>query len=187
MSRFHSSRREFLRAAGADAGATLLSPPSLLGESVMAGENGVASQSEGPADYTLMIATKPIELAPHRIVSVTTYNGQFPGPLLRFKEGERVTIDVHNETDTPEQLHWHGQFISPDVDGAAEEGTPFIPPHGSRRISFVPRPTGFRFYHTHVRAGANLTRQANTAGWLDRFTLNRNSTPATTTAKSSLR
>ena len=97
-----------------------------------------------------------MEIAPNRILSVTTYNGQFPGPLLRFREGERVTIDVHNQTDTPEQLHWHGQFVSTEVDGAAEEGTPFIPPQGSRRISFEPKPSGFRFYHTHVRAGANL-------------------------------
>jgi FtsP/CotA-like multicopper oxidase with cupredoxin domain len=110
------------------------------------------------ADYSLTIATKPIELAPKRIVSVTTYNGQFPGPLLRFKEGQRVTVDVLNETDVPEQLHWHGQAIPSDVDGASEERTPFIPPHGSRRISFVPRPSGFRFYHTHVRAGSDLSR-----------------------------
>ncbi len=97
-----------------------------------------------------------MELAPNRIISTTTYNGQFPGPLLRFKEGQQVTVDIHNQTDTPEQLHWHGQFVSTDVDGAAEEGTPFIPPHGSRRIAFVPKPSGYRFYHTHVRAGANL-------------------------------
>lgn len=156
MSCFPLSRRNFLTTAGAAVGTTLLSSPSLLNLSVMAGENGASAQSQGPADHTLTIATKPIELAPNRIISVTTYNGQFPGPLLRLKEGERVTIDIRNETDTPEQLHWHGQFVSPDVDGAAEEGTPFIPPHGSRRISFVPRPSGFRFYHTHVRAGADL-------------------------------
>src|SRR5450755_1461702 len=157
MSRFDAHRRNFIKVAGAAAGATLLSTSDLLSQSATAGDNGSASQSERPADYTLTIATKPIELAPNRIVSVTTYNGQFPGPLLRLKEGERVTINIRNETDTPEQLHWHGQFLSTDVDGAAEEGTPFIPPHGSRRISFVPRPSGFRFYHTHVRAGANLS------------------------------
>jgi len=115
-----------------------------------------ASQASGPADYTLTIAVKPVELAPNCIVSTTTYNGQFPGPLLRFQEGKQVTIDIHNDTDTPEQLHWHGQFLSTDVDGSSEEGTPFIPPHGSRRITFVPKPSGYRFYHTHVRAGANL-------------------------------
>ena len=41
----------------------------------------------------------------------TTYNDQFPGLVLRFKEGQRVTVDVPNETDVPEQLHWHGQAI----------------------------------------------------------------------------
>jgi len=37
-----------------------------------------------------------------------------------------------------------------------EEGTPFVSAHGKRRITFTPRPAGFRFYHTHNRAGANL-------------------------------
>jgi FtsP/CotA-like multicopper oxidase with cupredoxin domain len=152
MSRFHLSRRSFLRAAGAAAGTAVFSPADLLAQGPVA----VAAPSDAPADYTLTIATKPIELAPNHIVSVTTYNGQFPGPLLRLKEGQRITVDIRNETDTPEQLHWHGQFLSTDVDGAAEEGTPFIAPHGSRRISFVPKPSGLRFYHTHVRARANL-------------------------------
>jgi hypothetical protein len=47
-------------------------------------------------------------------------------------------------------------MVPPDVDGAAEEGTPFLPAHGKRRIVFTPRPAGLRFYHTHNRAGANL-------------------------------
>src|SRR5262249_28277695 len=83
---------------------------------------------------------------------------QFPGPLLRFTEGERVVVDLRNDSDVPEQVHWHGQSVPADVDGAAEEGTPFVPPHGTRRISFVPRPAGFRFVHTHVAAGADLAR-----------------------------
>ncbi len=117
----------------------------------------VSSQSAiSPADYTLRIGASPVEIAPKRILSTITYNGQFPGPLLRFKEGQQVIVDVHNDTDTPEQLHWHGQFVSPDVDGAAEEGTPFIPGRGMRRIVFTPRPSGLRFYHTHNRAGADL-------------------------------
>ena len=63
------------------------------------------------ADYTLRIATGLVELAPDHIVSTTLYNGQFPGPLLRFKEGQRVDVDIHNDTDTPELVHWHGQII----------------------------------------------------------------------------
>ena len=66
-------------------------------------------------------------------------------------------MDVFNETDTPEQLHWHGQMVPTSIDGAAEEGTPFVPAHGKRRLVFTPRPAGFRFYHTHNRAGADLS------------------------------
>ena len=110
------------------------------------------------ADYSLRIATGLIELAPEHIVSTTLYNGQFPGPLLRFKEGQQAIIDVHNDTDTPELVHWHGQIIPSEVDGAAEEGTPYVPAHGMQRITFVPKPAGFRLYHTHVAAGGALNR-----------------------------
>jgi FtsP/CotA-like multicopper oxidase with cupredoxin domain len=110
------------------------------------------------ADYTLRIGTGLIELAPEHIVSTTLYNGQFPGPLIRFKEGRRVVVDIYNDTDTPEQVHWHGQMIPSDVDGAAEEGSPFVPAHGMRRIAFVPKPAGLRFVHTHVVAGNDLNR-----------------------------
>jgi FtsP/CotA-like multicopper oxidase with cupredoxin domain len=117
---------------------------------------GALGQPDSRADHVLHIAATPIEIAPKRIVSVMTYNGQFPGPLLRFKEGRLATVDIHNDTDTPEQLHWHGQMVPTDVDGAAEEGTPFVPAHGMRRVTFTPRPSGLRFYHTHNRAGADL-------------------------------
>jgi FtsP/CotA-like multicopper oxidase with cupredoxin domain len=104
-----------------------------------------AESTAEKADYTLRIGTGLVELAPDHIVSTTLYNGQFPGPLLRFKEGQEVIVDVHNDTDTPELVHWHGQMIPSDVDGAAEEGTPFVPAHGIRRISFVPSLRGSGF------------------------------------------
>ena len=110
------------------------------------------------ADHTIRIANSLVELGPDLIVSTKTYNGQFPGPLLRMREGKRVVVDIHNDTDTPEQLHWHGQVLPADVDGAAEEGTPFIPAHGMRRVAFTPGPSGFRFFHSHVGARTDLTQ-----------------------------
>jgi FtsP/CotA-like multicopper oxidase with cupredoxin domain len=154
MKAFSGSRREFLKLAGTLASASFIGPRSVLGPADLLVE-GVQSAASN-ADYTLRIAASPIEIAHNRIVSATTYNGTFPGPLLRFTEGQPVVIDVFNDTDTPEQLHWHGQCVPTDVDGAAEEGTPYVPAHGMRRIAFTPRPSGFRFYHTHNRAGADL-------------------------------
>ena len=149
------SRRNFLKTAGVVAGSSLVSP-------AMTGAAALSVQSDNPsakaeADYTIRIAAAPIEIAPNKIISIKTYNGQFPGPLLRFKEGQPVTVDLVNDTNTPEQLHWHGQLVPVDVDGAAEESTPYIPAHGKRQISFVPKPAGYRFYHSHNRAGADLS------------------------------
>ena len=154
MMELSESRRRFLKTAGLTAGTLLLHSGAIVAEasvSTQTNDSPVAPSESGSADHTLLIKTSPIEIAPKRIISVTTYNGQFPGPLLRFKEGRLVTIDIFNDTDVPEQLHWHGQMVPVDVDGAAEEGTPFIPAHGKRRIVFTPRPAGFRFYHTHNR------------------------------------
>src|SRR6516162_6740134 len=117
-----------------------------------------ADEATEKAGYTLRIATGLVELAPQHIVSTTLYNGQFPGPLLRLEEGKRVTVDVHNDTDWPELVHWHGLMVPSEVDGAAEEGTAYIPPHSVQRISFVPKPSGFRFYHTHVVPRDDLSR-----------------------------
>ncbi|HEY1927815.1 MAG TPA: multicopper oxidase domain-containing protein [Caulobacteraceae bacterium] len=109
------------------------------------------------ADYAIRIVDSKIELAPGVEIATTTYNDQFPGPLVRLHEGRRVVVDIHNDTGRPEQLHWHGQKLPVDVDGSQEEGTPYIPAHGSRRIAFTPGPAGFRFYHTHVTAGSDLS------------------------------
>jgi FtsP/CotA-like multicopper oxidase with cupredoxin domain len=154
-----TTRREFLALAGTAVCAGVLPSRTSLGlaETFASLGLGPAQQSDlRSPDYLLRIASRPVEIAPKHIVSAITYNDQFPGPLLRFKEGQTATIEVHNDTDTPEQLQWHGQMVSTDVDGAAEEGTPFIPARGMRRLVFTPRPSGLRFYHTHNRAGADL-------------------------------
>jgi FtsP/CotA-like multicopper oxidase with cupredoxin domain len=150
------SRREFLKVTALSAASALIVPKHGLASAAIDTAQPEAYGPAAAADYTLRIKSSAIEIAPKRIISVTTYNGEFPGPLLRFHEGQQVAIDIFNDTDSPEQLHWHGQKVSTDVDGAAEEGTPYIPAHGQRRVMFTPQPSGFRFYHTHNRAGANL-------------------------------
>jgi FtsP/CotA-like multicopper oxidase with cupredoxin domain len=147
-------RRAFLKAAGGGLCAARL---ARLAEAAEPMPDHDAPASSAQADHVLHIGSGLVEVGPQRFLSMTTYNGSFPGPLLRFKEGRSVTVDVHNDTDTPEQLHWHGQQVPVSVDGAAEEGTPYIPAHGMRRVVFTARPAGLRFYHTHLRAGGDLS------------------------------
>ena len=72
-------RRDFIRLSGLAA----LAPG--IGESSPS-DTGPAAKPVSKADHTLRIATGLVELAPEHIVSTTLYNGQFPGPLLRFRD-----------------------------------------------------------------------------------------------------
>jgi FtsP/CotA-like multicopper oxidase with cupredoxin domain len=110
------------------------------------------------ADFTIRIAPATVEIAPRKVVKTIAYNGAVPGPLLRMKEGQPITIDVFNDTGDAEIVHWHGLQIPSAVDGSMEEGTPMLPAHGSARYTFTPKPSGTRWYHTHVAAGRNLKR-----------------------------
>jgi len=141
------NRREFLKISGA-------------ASALAAGASPALEAAEAKADVTLHIAPMTLEVGHGKTIQTTGYNGSAPGPLLRFREGKAVTIDVYNDTDVPETLHWHGQQIPSAVDGSVEEGTPAIPPHGHSRYRFTPKPTGTRWYHTHSMAHADLTRAA---------------------------
>jgi FtsP/CotA-like multicopper oxidase with cupredoxin domain len=117
-----------------------------------------AAQNLATPDYRLEIAPFTLELSPRHRLKTVAYNGQVPGPLLRFKEGRPITIEVTNHNERAEVVHWHGLFTPVDADGSIEEGTAPIAPNATARYTFMPRPSGFRWYHTHTMAMGDLTR-----------------------------
>lgn len=144
------SRRDFLRGA-ALAGAGAMAPRFMRG--------GVwASEVLRPPDFRIEIAEVEWELSARKKVRTTAYNGQIPGPLLRVTEGQPVAIEIANKLDRAEIVHWHGQWIPTDVDGAMEEGSPMIEAEATTRIAFTPRPSGLHWYHTHAPANRDLKR-----------------------------
>jgi len=154
------NRRDFVRFASATviaASTDLLHPASTQASALP--EPALTSR---PPDFTLRIAPTLVELAPNVVVSTIGYSNKVPGPLLRMRAGQRVAIHVTNDTDVPEYVHWHGLLIPSDVDGAAEEGTPPVPPHGQNRYEFVANPAGSRWYHSHTMAMLDLHRGAYT-------------------------
>jgi FtsP/CotA-like multicopper oxidase with cupredoxin domain len=114
------------------------------------------------ADFSIEIAPYSLEVAHNKFIKTIAYNGQVPGPLLRMTEGRPITVEVANHSLNAELVHWHGQFLPPEVDGAMEEGTPMIAPGQTARYSFTPGPSGFRWYHTHTFAGNDLKKAAYT-------------------------
>src|SRR5262249_52767914 len=89
-------RREFLLGAGA------------AGTAVGAGLGRAYSQAASAADHTLRIAPLRLELAPGKTIDTFAYDGAVPGPLLRLREGHEVNIDITNDTDIDDIIHWHG-------------------------------------------------------------------------------
>lgn len=145
------NRRSFLSSAGA-----LLASKSLhaaFPSSMM--QSGALSS--GKADHSIRIEPCTLEIGPGITVKTLAYNGQVPGPLLRLREGVPVTIDVTNASGDPDIVHWHGLAIDSLNDGAMEEGSPMIPAGHTHRYSFTPKPSGTRWYHTHVAAYDNLS------------------------------
>jgi FtsP/CotA-like multicopper oxidase with cupredoxin domain len=114
------------------------------------------ASAQQPLDYTLTIEPVTLEASPRHIIKTIGYNNSIPGPALRLREGRPVRIEVENRTNDPEIVHWHGLQIPSHVDGAMEQGSPMIPPGQKLLYEYTPRPAGFRWYHTHTRAGGDL-------------------------------
>jgi len=152
-------RRDFLKLASLAFAGRPLCAQQMQMQSLLA---PAGPQDLAKTDFTMRIAPVTVELAPNRVISTIGYNGVSPGPVLRMKEGVPVTVNVINDTDTPETLHFHGLQIPSDVDGSEEEGTPVVPPRGSRSYRFTPTPAGTRWYHTHAMAMDDLHRGSYT-------------------------
>jgi FtsP/CotA-like multicopper oxidase with cupredoxin domain len=69
----------------------------------------LTTSSGNAAGISLRIAPVKVEISPKQIVQTVCYNGSAPGPLLRVKEGQQVTVNVQNDSDVPELVHCHVQ------------------------------------------------------------------------------
>ena len=84
------------------------------------------------------------------MVNALTYNGVFPGPLLRMREGETVQLRFVNRTDAVSNLHFHGLSLPPG--GRADNVWLHVPPGEAFDYEFtVPRGNaGVHWYHPHI-------------------------------------
>ncbi len=151
------SRRNFLKTAGLGvAGAALLR--------TLPGANSVAAAQEPTlrapvevgerlADGTVLImleaAEREVPVA-GRSARLWTYNGRFPGPTLRLREGERVTLELTNKLSELTNIHFHGLHISPT--GQGDNAFRHVEPGETAHYEFtVPRGSaGAYWYHPHI-------------------------------------
>ena len=96
----------------------------------------------------LVIARTPFELGGRR-GSAVTINGTVPGPILRFREGETVTLRVTNRLDEDTSIHWHGILLPSDMDGVPGVSFPGIRPGETFTYRYRVRQNGTYWYHSH--------------------------------------
>ncbi len=77
------------------------------------------------------------------------YNGASPGPVLRFKEGEEVTINVTNNLDEMTSIHWHGLILPFQQDGVPGISFAGIQPGETFTYKFPIVQAGTYWFHSH--------------------------------------
>lgn len=108
---------------------------------------GTTAASAG--EYSLVIDHQDVDVG-GRHSDTITLNGQYPGPLLRFREGEDVTIRVTNKLKEDSSVHWHGLLLPGDMDGVPGlNGFEGIKPGETFTYRFRIRQNGTYWYHSH--------------------------------------
>ena len=142
-------RRNFLKngiVVTAAAGAGILRPSYLWAQ---AGSPTSASVG-GRAVVDLSIQKHKIPIA-GGTGTVVSVNRTVPAPLLRFREGQELTINVKNEmTDESTSIHWHGLLVPWDMDGVPGVSFAGIPARQTFTYRFKLRQSGTYWYHSHT-------------------------------------
>ena len=99
-------------------------------------------------DFNLNINYQKVNFAGRRRVATTINNG-IPAPILRFKEGERVRLNVHNKLDIDSSIHWHGLILPTEMDGVPGLSYAGIKPDEIFNYEFEVNQSGTYWYHSH--------------------------------------
>ena len=79
----------------------------------------------------------------------TGINGTVPGPLIRFREGDDITLNVHNTLDEDTSIHWHGLLVPFQMDGVPGVTFPGIKPGKTFTYKYSVPQSGTYWYHSH--------------------------------------
>ena len=78
-----------------------------------------------------------------------TINDSLPGPLLRWREGDTITLNVSNSLDEDASIHWHGILLPANMDGVPGLSFSGIRPGQAYRYHFTVKQSGTYWYHSH--------------------------------------
>ncbi|NWA10141.1 copper resistance system multicopper oxidase [Pseudomonas gingeri] len=110
-------------------------------------------------EFDLFIEEAPVNITGSPRTALTI-NGSLPGPLLRWREGDTVTLRVKNRLDQDTSIHWHGIILPANMDGVPGLSFHGIAPDGMYEYKFKVHQNGTYWYHSH----SGLQEQAGVYG-----------------------
>ena len=138
-------RRRFLRSVAGLGALAALGPA--WAQQLPAARTGTPPELRG-TEFDLVIDTTRVDFDGRAGVA-TTVNGSLPGPTLRMREGDTVTIRVTNRLRETASIHWHGIILPFQMDGVPGISFAGIAPGESFTYRFMLEQSGTYWYHSH--------------------------------------
>lgn len=142
---YKTSRRTFVKgltAAGIVGGLGLWRTP--VWALASPGQPNVLAGSQ----FDLVIGETPVNITGKTRLA-KTINGSMPGPILRWREGDTVTLRVRNRLKEDTSIHWHGIILPANMDGVPGLSFAGIAPDGMYEYTFKLNQNGTYWYHSH--------------------------------------
>ncbi|KAE9380392.1 multicopper oxidase [Stipitochalara longipes BDJ] len=105
-----------------------------------------------PTTRVFNLTLSEIRASPDGVLrTLLVINGQFPGPLIRVNQGDRVLVNVTNQLSNSTSMHWHGLYQNGTnwMDGTVGITQCGIPPGDSFLYNFTVEQFGTYWYHSH--------------------------------------
>jgi FtsP/CotA-like multicopper oxidase with cupredoxin domain len=142
------NRRQFLQATAAIGGISALPVPLFAAE----------TRSERRIELIPSAFSVALDPDSPTHTGVWSFNQQFPGPVLRFRRGERVHVALKNQLQQDTAVHWHGVRVPNAMDGVPQVTQAPVPPGGSFDYRFEPPDSGTFWYHPHQSSFEQVPR-----------------------------
>lgn len=138
------SRRQFVTSAIAGGALLGLSPSSLIAQRQTVLEPDILRGKH----FDLNLAYKPVNFTGMDSLA-TSINNSVPAPILRWREGDEITLQVTNNLAVDSSLHWHGIILPSNMDGVPSMSFDGIRPGESFEYKFTVKQNGTYWYHSH--------------------------------------
>jgi len=99
-------------------------------------------------EFDLYIGELPVNFTGTKRTAMAI-NGSVPGPILRWREGDTVTLRVRNRLQQDTSIHWHGIILPANMDGVPGLSFHGIAPDGLYEYKFKVQQNGTYWYHSH--------------------------------------